>query len=370
MNTPAITKIDIYKFNIRYNQPFRVSLGLLDNAENILVRIHADNGLYGLGEGAPIWFIAGETQAIAFESAKVFARLLIGKDPLDIEARLKEMDAFLSNNTTAKCAFDMALYDLLGKVAGLPLYQLLGGSKRELYTDLTIGIDTPEAMARAALDIQQRGFPAIKVKLGTNRGDDVDRIRAIRQAVGADITLRIDANQGWDVPTAIATLNALAPFDIQYCEEPIRHWNNAGLKQVREHSPIPITADETVFDHHDAFRLAAMGACDFFNIKLAKSGGIHTALKINAIAEATGMKCMLGCMAETRLGLGAAAHLVSARPNIVYTDLDACFLHSLDPVIGGISYNGGAITLPDTPGHGADIDADFLNRLEKVTIEG
>lgn len=369
MNT-AITKIDIYKFNIRYNQPFRFSLGLLENAENILVRIHADNGLYGLGEGAPIWFIAGETQAIAFESAKVFAQLLIGKDPLDIEARLKEMDAFLSHNTTAKSAFDMALYDLLGKVAGLPLYQLLGGSKRELHTDLTVGIDSPEAMARAALDIQQRGFPAIKVKLGTNRSDDVARIRAIRQTVGMDITVRVDANQGWDVPTAIATLNDLAPFNIQYCEEPIRRWNNAGLKQVREHSPISITADETIFDHRDAFRLAAMGACDFFNIKLAKCGGIHNALKINAIAEAAGMKCMLGCMAETRLGLSAAAHFVSARPNVVYVDLDSCFLHSLDPVIGGITYNGSAITLPDTPGHGVDIDAAFLAQMEMVTIKG
>lgn len=112
-----------------------------------------------------------------------------------------------------------------------------------------------------------------------------------------------------------------------------------------------------------------MGACDFFNIKPAKSGGIHNALKINAIAEAAGLKCMLGSMAETRLGLSVAAHVVSARPNIVFVDLDTCFLHSQDPVIGGITYHGGAITLPDAPGHGADIGAGFSEKMKKMVIQ-
>ena len=368
MKTMPITKIDIFKLDIRFHKPFRVSLGISDAAKNILVRIHTDDGLYGLGEGAPIWYITGETQAIAFEAAKDMARLLIGKNPLNIEMRMKELDAFLTQNTTAKSAFDMALYDLLGKCASLPLYALLGGPKREFFTDLTVGINTPEVMAQEALDIQVRGFPAIKVKLGTGHTDDVARIRAIRQAVGADIPIRIDANQGWGPLTAIAILNDLAPYGIQYCEAPVRHWNNAGLQRVRKESPIPITADESLFDHHDAFRLAAMGACDYFNIKLSKSGGIHNALKINAIAEGAGIQCMLGSMSETRLGLSAAAHLVSARPNIVFSDLDSAFCHAEDPVVGGITYDGGEITLPDAPGHGADIESAYLENLESVSI--
>jgi L-alanine-DL-glutamate epimerase-like enolase superfamily enzyme len=369
MKAPTITRIDIYKLNVRLHKPFRISLGILESAQNILVRVHTGDGLYGLGEGAPVWYIAGETQAIAVEAARDMARLLIGKNPLDIETRTNELNGLLAHNTTARSAFDMALYDLLGKHAGLPLYALLGGSKRALHTDLTIGIDAPEVMAQEALDVQARGFQAIKVKVGTGRANDVARVHAIRQALGPDIYIRIDANQGWDPVTAIAILNDLAPYNIQYCEEPVRCWNNAGLRRVREQSPIPVTADESLFDHHDAFRLAAMGACDYFNIKIAKCGGIHNALKINAIAEGAGIPCMVGCMFETRLGLSAAAHLASARLNIVFVDLDTALLHAEDPILGGILYDGGAITLPDAPGHGANVDPAFLEQMEKFTVE-
>lgn len=368
VNRSAISKIEIFKLNISRSTPFRIALGTWTHVENILIRIHSSDGIYGLGEGSPIPYLVGETQATDFEAAKALARLLIGKNPLEIEERMRELDAFLVHNATIKSAFDMALYDLLGKVANLPLYALLGGKKRILYTDDTLGIDTPEEMARAALELKRRGFPAIKVKLGTSRMDDVARIRAIRDLVGYEIPIRIDANQGWDPVTAVQTLCELAPFNIQYCEEPVAHWNNQALRRVREKSPIPIMADESLFDHHDAFRLASMGACDFFNIKLAKCGGIHNALKINAIAEGAGIQCMVGCMSETRLGVSAAAHLVSARPNIVFADLDAAFNHAEDPVIGGISYDGAKIILPDTPGHGADIRAEFLSRLESASV--
>jgi L-alanine-DL-glutamate epimerase-like enolase superfamily enzyme len=363
----TVTKVEIYKLNIARQTQFRIAIGVFEEVQNLLVRIHASDGLYGLGEGAPLPFLCGETQAIAFEASKALAGLLIGKDPYAVETRMQELGSYLVHNTTARSAFDMALYDLLAKHAGLPLYALLGGEKRALTTDETIGIDTPEAMATEALEAKERGFGAIKVKLGTGFPDDVDRIRAIRQATGAETLLRIDANQGWDPVTAERILQELAQFDIQYCEEPVAHWNNEALRRVREKSPIPIMADESLFDHHDAFRLASMGACDYFNIKLAKSGGIHTALKINAVAEAAGIQCMVGCMSETRLGLTVAAHLVSARPNIVFYDLDSAF-GKADVVEGGITYDGGSITLPDAPGHGADIKPEVLASLERCTV--
>ena len=364
---PTITKVEIYKLNIPRQTQFRIAIGVFEEVQNLLVRIHAGDGLYGLGEGAPLPFLCGETQAIAFEASKALARLLIGRDPYAVEARMQELGSYLIHNTTARSAFDMALYDLLGKRAGLPLYALLGGEKRALTTDETIGLDTPGAMAQEAMEAKERGFAAIKVKLGTGFPDDLDRIRAIREAVGPETLLRIDANQGWDPVTAERILQELARFDIQYCEEPVAHWNNQALRRVREKSPIPIMADESLFDHHDAFRLASMGACDYFNIKLAKSGGIHTALKINAVAEAAGIQCMVGCMSETRLGLSAAAHLASARPNIVFADLDSAF-GKADLVEGGIAYDGGDITLPDAPGHGADIKPEVLASLEGCTI--
>jgi len=368
MKPPTIATIDIYKLSIPLARPYWTALGLFDHANNVLVRIHSSEGVCGIGEGCPDAFTTGETQEVDFEVAKLLGQLLIGKNPLAIEARTKEMNSHLVHNTTIKSAFDMALYDLLAKRAGLPLYALLGGEKRTLQTDMTVGLDTSEAMAQEALEIMGHGFPSIKVKLGTNRNDDVARIRAIREAVGEDTPLRLDANQGWDLVTSVATLRDLARFEIQFCEEPVAHWNNEALRQVREKSPIPIMADESLSDHHDAFRLASMGACDYFNIKLAKSGGIHTALKINAIAESAGIQCMVGCMDETRLGLSAAAHFVSARPNIVFADLDAALYLAEDPVIGGITYDGGTIILPDAPGHGADIEPEVLETLESVSI--
>jgi L-alanine-DL-glutamate epimerase-like enolase superfamily enzyme len=283
---------------------------------------------------------------------------------------MNEIDAFLVGNPSLKCALDMALYDLLAKRAGLPLYALLAGERRPIHTCRTIGIGEPEIMARQAAEIKDRGFPAVKVKVGTGRVEDFRRTQAIRKAVGEGFPIRIDANQGWDPPEAVLALRDLARFDIQVCEQPVAHWNHAGLKHVREQSPIPIMADESLFDHHDAFKLASMGACDLLNIKLAKSGGNQTATKIDAIAQAAGIRCMVGCMIETRLALSAAAHFVSAHPNVQFADLDSVFFLAEDPVVGGITYDGGLVSLPDTPGHGADIDPGFLTGLESTTVTG
>lgn len=368
MSPSTITKIEIYKLNLRLAAPYRIALGLIETADNLLVRLHTADGLYGLGEGSPISYIAGETQAIGFAAAASFARLLIGKDATEIETCLREMDAFLTHNHTAKSAFDMALYDVLGKRAGLPLYALLGGARRALETDWTIGIDAPDAMAQRAVDIQAKGFSAMKLKLGTREAEDVARVRAVRTAIGPEPWLRLDANQGWEAAEALRILQALAPYRVQYCEQPIAHWNEAGLRRLRHASPIPIVADESLFTPQDAFRLARAEACDYFNIKLSKAGGLHAALKINAIAEAAGIRCLLGSMNETRLGLTAAAHLASARSNIAFTDLDTAFFHAEDPVSGGIHYTGNQIVVPDAPGLGADIPADVLRALESVSL--
>jgi L-alanine-DL-glutamate epimerase-like enolase superfamily enzyme len=368
MSRSTIAKIEIFKLNIRLATPYRIALGMIETADNLLVRIHTSDGLYGLGEGSPISYIAGETQGTCFATAVSFARLLIGKDATDVEARLRELDAFLTHNRTAKSAFDMALYDLLGKRAGLPLYALFGGARRMVETDWTIGIDTPEAMAKKALEIQAKGFSAIKLKLGVGWAEDVARVRAVREAVGPEPWLRLDANQGWDAAEALHILQAMAPHKVQYCEQPIVHWNEAGLRRLRQASPIPVVADESLFTPQDAFRLASAEVCDYFNIKLSKAGGLHAALNINAIAEAAGMRCLLGSMNETRLGLTAAAHLASARPNIAFTDLDTAFFHADDPVSGGIYYEGNRIIVPETPGLGADIPPEVLRGLESVSL--
>ena len=355
-----ITDVDLFQAKIPMIAPFRIAIGVISEGEYLFVRINTDGGVSGWGEATPTTMITGDTQAINAAAAGTLAKLLLGKDPLDIEGRVTEMSQFMAFNSSVRSAFDLALYDVAARAAGLPLYAFLGGRKRSLSTDMTIGLNDPETMAKQAFEFKQSGAPAIKVKLGTTADEDVQRINCIREAIGGELPLRLDANQGWDFPTAVNILRRLESSGIEYCEQPIAHWDFDGFRRLRERVSIPIMADESVFDHHDAFKLAAGGCCDYLNIKLAKSGGIHTALKINAVAEACGARCMLGCMMETRLALTAAAHLVSARPNIRYADLDGFFPLKEDPIVGGASWEGGTITLPDGPGIGAEVDPDFL----------
>jgi len=364
-----IKRIEIYKADIPFHEPFRIAIMEITCAQSIFIKIITDKGIYGMGEANSYWGITGETQSINIAAAADLAKLLIGKDPLNIEERTREMNKYLAYNSTIRSAFDIALYDIAGKTAGLPLYALLGGGKRSFWTDNTIGLGDPEAVAKKAVDYMNQGFKAIKVKLGTTRELDVARISSIRKAIGGILPIRIDANQGWDYRTAVTTLKALEPFGIEYCEQPIAHWDYENLRRIRQNTTIAIMADESLFDHHDAYKLAAGGCCDYFNIKLAKSGGIYNALKINDVGESAGIKCMVGCMTETRLGLSAGAHLVSARPNIQYADLDGYLFMKEDPIIGGAQYNIGEITITDTPGHGADVDPAFLKQCDMYPVE-
>jgi L-alanine-DL-glutamate epimerase-like enolase superfamily enzyme len=313
--------------------------------------------------------IAGETQATCFEMAKDFAALWIGKDAAAIEERLHELDAFTAFNRTIKSAFDMALYDLAAKKAGVPLYKLLGGRQKDLETDLTIGINTPEAMAATAVDFVKRGVRIIKVKLGKDAMEDVERISQIRLAVGPDIMLRIDANQGWSYEDAVYALKALGKYNIQFCEQPMRYWDDHYLPALMQQSPVRIMADESVFDHHDALRLITADACDYVNIKFAKSGGISEAIRINNVCADHQIPCMMGGMLESRVALTAFAHFALAHDNIIFYDMDTCMLgHKADPVTGGVRYNQFFVEVPDTAGIGADADDAFLEGCEKITI--
>ncbi len=364
-----ITKIEVFKLNIALHAPVTIAIGTIEQAKNILVKIHTNDRLVGLGEGAPFWMIVGETQATAYVAAYDLAKLLIGKDPTDIEGCLSALDRYLAGNSTIKSAFDMALYDLAAKYANMPLYQFLGGGKRKIITDETIYINTAADMADDALKIKARGAEAIKVKLGTNAKADIERIAAIRAAIGPEIPIRTDANQGWDYVAASKVLMAIADLNVEYCEQPVKHWDWDNLARLRLSSGVPICADESLFSHQDAFRLAHLQAVDYFNIKLSKSGGIRNALKINAIAEAVGIKCMIGCMSESRLGISANAHLASALTNIVFYDLDSSFEHAQDPVLGGITFkNHYEICFVNNAGHGADIDEAFLKDAEKFVV--
>ncbi|MCA0231987.1 MAG: dipeptide epimerase [Bacteroidetes bacterium] len=367
---PIITHIEVYKFNIPLQAPVTIAIGTIEEARNILVKIHTSDGVYGTGEGAPFWMIVGETQATVYAASLDLAKLLIGKNPLDLEGCIGAMERYLAANPTAKSAFDMALYDLAAKYANMPLYQFLGGSNRPIATDETIYIASPEVMAADAIKIKERGADAIKVKLGTNATDDIKRIAAIRTAIGDEIPIRTDANQGWDYVSALKVLNTIADWNVEYCEQPVKHWDYAHMARLRQHARVPICADESLFSPQDAVKLVAQEAVDYFNIKLSKSGGLRNAVKINAIAEGAGIRCMIGCMSESRLGISANAHFASALHNVVFYDLDSPFEHAQDPVLGGIAYqNHYQVIIPDAPGHGADADLAYLQKMESFVVK-
>ncbi len=365
-----IVAAEIYAADLPLSEPFRTARAEIHCSRNVIVRIETADGLYGTGEARPNPAVTGETQGTAIEAFKETAGLLIGRDALDIGARMTAINRALAHNTALKSAVDMALYDLLGKAAGLPLYAILGGGRRPVTTDNTVSLDEPSVMADKARQYRDEGFAAIKVKLGTTGPADLERVRKIREAVGPEVAIRLDVNSGWDPPTAVSALTAMAPFGIELCEQPLPRWDISGMGRLRAKTSIPLMADESIFNAHDAVALIRAKACDYFNIKLAKSGGIRGAMAIDAVAEAAGIPCMVGCMTETRLALTAAAHLHAARPNIIFADLDGHRNLTVDPVIGGATYRAGEITLPATPGHGADVDPGFLDQLAVYRVGG
>lgn len=361
-----IKAVEIFKFDLPLAAPFRISIGTMNAANDVLVKVYTDSGLVGFGEACPFPPITGETQDTNLSMARSIRDMLIGRNALAIESLVAEMGPMAHSNPSVVAAYDMALFDILGKAAGLPVFRLLGGDKTTFETDITTGIDTPEAMASEAKKNAEKGYKNIKAKVGLDPDEDIARIKAIREAIGPEIRLRIDANQGWSVPQAIYALKRMEPYKVQFVEQPVVAWDTVGLKAVRSESPIPIMADEALFLPADAVKLIRADACDAFNIKLMKAGGILNSVRIAHVAAAANIRCMVGCMLDSKIALTAAAHVVASQKNIIYADLDGNTEHVVDPVIGGMTVKGGVISLPETPGLGVDVDPAFLKKSAKV----
>lgn len=364
----TIQSIEIYKLFIELKEPFVISLGPQNDVQNIIVIIRTKDGCAGYGECSPYMSINGESIDTCFIVGQYFAKLLKGKNALDIAGCIEAMDKTIYGNSSIKSAFDMALYDIAAQHSGVPVYKFLGGEKNKvLETDYTVSIGNPQKMKADAIKIKEQGFPAVKVKLGETKEKDVERMKAIREGIGNDHPLRIDANQGWQTADyAIEVLKALAPFNIEYCEEPILRYRFMELNKVSKESPISIMADESCSDEHDAERLIQLNACKMFNIKLGKSSGFYKGLKIAQLGAKANMSMQVGGFMESRLGMTASAHLALANDHIHHCDFDTPLMFTEDPVIGGIQYlENGIIEVPEMPGLGAVIDESYLRKAEK-----
>lgn len=331
-----ITDIKTYVLKVPLKEPFHISLGVITEAVSVLAEVQTDEGILGYGEGAPGVLITGENLEGTAASVELFKEKLIGVNPLDLEKVYWIMNRASALAPAAKAAVDIACHDIAGKAAGTPLYRLLGGSANEIETDMTVGIDVPERMAEKAKRYAKQGFNVIKTKVGMDTDTDLARVKAVREAVGSGVKIRLDANQGWGAKEAVRMIDRLNEYDIELVEQPVPRFDFEGLKYVTEHSSVPVMADESCWDAKDALRLVRERAVDLVNIKLMKCGGLWEAKKIVNICEAAGVECMLGCMAEeSGIAVTAAASLGAALKNITRADLDASFSLKEVPFEGG-----------------------------------
>jgi len=331
----GIQRIEVYEVTLRYKEPFTISAGTSIENRNTIVKIVTDYDVFGWGEASPSQRVTDETPKTILKTLDKIGPQLIGMCPLRIAQDVDFMDKIVPGNPSAKATIDIALHDVLGKTACKPTWRILGGFRERVLTDITLSIKLPEEMAQDAVRAARNGFKALKVKVGINPKEDVERIKRIREAVGEKIAIRIDANQGWTVAQAITVLKKLEEYDIQFVEQPIEAKNIHSLVKLKKNSSIPIMADESVHSPTDALRLIKEEAVDMINIKLMKSGGIYNARKIAAIAEAADVPCMIGCMGESAIGITAAVHFAAATKNVQYADLDCDILLADKLVIKG-----------------------------------
>lgn len=355
-----ITGVKIERFQVPLKEPFRVTFTVIDSTDTWIVQIETDEGLYGIGSAAPLPFVTGETMDTCYAVLKLFGEALIGSDPMDIAGAHRLMDSIISGNGAAKCAIDIALYDLMGKKLGQPVYRLLGGVDGSVHNDITIGIDTPERMAQNADElVHQKGFDILKVKVGLDLDSDIRAIQLIRKAVGPNVRIRLDANQGYNVEQALRAMREFRNLDIDALEQALPCWDFDGAAELkaRNDTGVSLMLDESIHTIHDAQRAARQNCADFFNIKLMKCGGLYYGAQIADIAEQHNLKCMVGCMQENKISITAGVSLVAAKKSIVEADCDSFMLLEGDDdgIAGGFERKGGSFRLLEKPGLGIEM---------------
>lgn len=363
-----ITSVRLGRISVPLRTPFKTALRSVSSVEDVIVEIRTDCGAVGYGEAPPTGAITGDTTgAIIGAIQDHIAKTIIGRDVDELEPLLQSVQKCIVGNSSAKAAVDMALWDLYGQLYNIPVYKLLGGGRKQIVTDITISVNDPDTMVSDSLKAVARGYDCLKMKVGVNPELDVVRLSAVRNAVGKDIVIRIDANQAWTPKQAVKILNKMQELglDIELVEQPVSAHDFAGLKYVTDRSYVPVLADEAVFSPENAMTILQMGAADLINIKLMKCGGIYNALKIASAAEVFGVECMIGCMLEAKISVNAAVHLACAKNIITKVDLDGPVLCSEDPILGGAAFDEKIITVADAPGLGIQgIDPKYLTYID------
>ncbi len=349
--------VNVFSRRIRMEmaEGYTIAYETVSWADNIFLCLETDTGLKGFGCGAPDSAVTHETGEETLETAdSVIAPALHNSDPLRLTAINEGLRKVLKYKPAARAMVDMALYDLLAKIAGLPLYQLLGGYRRSILTSMTIGILPLKETVAYAKHYAKEGFLAIKIKGGRDVAADIARVHAVRQHLGPRIKLRFDANQGYSAEEALHFVAEVDSADLELLEQPTPKDDDRLLRHVTRKAPIPIMADESLMGLGDVFRLAKKGLADMVNIKLMKTGGIANAAQINAVARAAGIGAMVGCMDESALAIAAGLHFALSSANVTHADLDGHIGLQNDPAAGAVVLKNGRLYPSTVPGLGAD----------------
>lgn len=360
-----ITAIEVGVVTMPLKGTYATAHGTVAIQRSAIARIRTDAGLEGWGnvDPTPGYSEMGVEEVVAAAKERL-GPALVDSDPLNITAVLHRMDALCPGRNEAKALLEMALFDLKGKALGVPVWSLLGGKLRnEVALNAWIGAVPPERAAAEAAEWCRLGFRSAKIKVGGEFKGDVARVGAVREAVGAKVSLRVDANEGLNVESAIRLARALAPYEISLFEQPVPRTDLRGLARIRRASPIPIMADESVRDAETLLELIRLEAADLIKVKVMKQGGILRTLRLVAIAEAAGLGVILGHGFGLWMSTLAELHVAAASLAI----LDGCEAVGPLKMAGEVVTNPpdmrcGSIEVPDAAGLGVEPDENLLAR--------
>jgi muconate/chloromuconate cycloisomerase len=361
-----IADVRVVVADIPVRRPHHMSFTTLEAVNFVFVRLETREGHVGWGEaaclGGPTWS-EESAESIAATIEHHIAPWLRGRDATRIESLRGEMARRVQGNPFARAAVEMAAWDLAGRALGVPVTRLLGGRVRDAVPlSWSLAVTDPDAEAAEARELTARGHRIFKIKTAAHPvAHDVARIERIRAAVGPGVGLRVDANQGWDRPTALRAIRAMEPFALDFVEQPVPRWDLEGLADIGRRVAVPIMADESCFTPHDALALARLGGVSILGLKVTKSAGILGTLAIARIAEAAGLGGYVGCMIETSLGTAAYLAVAVTAPVVTWgCELFGPLLLAGDVTRWPVTYRDGAIQALDGPGLGVEVDETAL----------
>ncbi len=355
-----IARVDAWREPIPLSRPYTIAYKTTSAVELFFVRLETDRGWVGVGSASPGEQVTGETVAACEEALTgEVVQSLIDEDPRAIGRLCHRLRAPLAGSPAARAAVDMALYDLLGKILDVPVADLLGRCHDGLPTSVTVGIQSVEETVENAREHLAAGFTILKVKLGRSYDEDMERLHRLREVLGRNFRIRVDANQGYSEQQTRAMADWIEALDIELVEQPMTANSIEAMRRLPSTLRPKLAADESLIDETAAVQLAAPPQpCGIYNIKLMKCGGITPARTLAEVARASNIKLMWGCMDESRVSIAAALHVAYASSATRYLDLDGSFDLARDLAEGGFVLKDGCLWLIQTAGLGVNLTRD------------